>query len=202
MSSKERLILEAVNSLADEGKQLYDITVSEIAARAGVGKGTVYEYFVTKDEIISKAVAYKILSEGLETEKRIRAEKTLQEKFFTAIDCVYNNARECMITCMITISALTARLGLDAVWQYTPESQEEFRKLRDRILDDMILAAAEEGLGSVPTAYGRMAVISALIGASAGILSDMQDITQSKETAYQILVNAWKGYHEQDSRAI
>ena len=110
MSSKERLILEAVNSLADEGKQLYDITVSEIAARAGVGKGTVYEYFVTKDEIISKAVAYKILSEGLETEKRIRAEKTLQEKFFTAIDCVYNNARECMITCMITISALTARL--------------------------------------------------------------------------------------------
>ena len=41
-----------------EGKSLEALTVSETAARAGIGKGTVYEYFPSKEAMTAAAVCY------------------------------------------------------------------------------------------------------------------------------------------------
>ena len=59
-SREERMdsLYEAVLELAEEGRPFSQITVADIADRAGIGKGTVYEYFGTKEEIIASAVLY------------------------------------------------------------------------------------------------------------------------------------------------
>ena len=51
---------EAVISLLAEGRELNSLRVSEITARAGIGKGTAYEYFSSKAEIIATALEYDL----------------------------------------------------------------------------------------------------------------------------------------------
>ena len=58
--SKRKDILEAVISLSDSCKTPGKMTISAIAEYAGVGKGTVYDYFSSKEEIISEAIQYFI----------------------------------------------------------------------------------------------------------------------------------------------
>ena len=71
---KEKAIYQAVLALFEEGADLNSLTVSEITKRAGIGKGTAYEYFSDKEEMIAKALFYntdifcKHLYEGM-TEK-------------------------------------------------------------------------------------------------------------------------------------
>jgi len=56
--TKRETILEAVIALSDRVESPNDITVSAVAEEADVGKGTVYEYFSSKSEMITEAVAY------------------------------------------------------------------------------------------------------------------------------------------------
>lgn len=63
MKSKKELIFEAViNHIKTKGL-LRGLTISEIARKADVGKGTVYEYFTSKDELIAETLIY-ILDES------------------------------------------------------------------------------------------------------------------------------------------
>lgn len=55
---KEKAIYQAVLELFEEGADLNNLTVSEITKRAGIGKGTAYEYFSDKEEMIAKALFY------------------------------------------------------------------------------------------------------------------------------------------------
>lgn len=57
-SPKEKAIYQAVIDLFREGAELDSLTVAEITGKAGIGKGTAYEYFSDKDEMIAKAVFY------------------------------------------------------------------------------------------------------------------------------------------------
>lgn len=55
---KERAIYQAVLELFEEGADINNLTVAEITGRAGIGKGTAYEYFSGKEEMIAKAFFY------------------------------------------------------------------------------------------------------------------------------------------------
>ena len=57
-SPKEKAIFEAVIELFEEGADLNNLTVAEITSKAGIGKGTAYEYFSDKEEMIAKALFY------------------------------------------------------------------------------------------------------------------------------------------------
>lgn len=55
---KEKAIYQAVLALFEEGADINNLTVAEITGRAGIGKGTAYEYFSGKEEMIAKAFFY------------------------------------------------------------------------------------------------------------------------------------------------
>ena len=57
---KELACYEAIVTLLKQGKTVSDLTVADIAREAGMGKGTVYDYFTTKDEIVSKALVFYV----------------------------------------------------------------------------------------------------------------------------------------------
>lgn len=59
-SSKEVALYESVLSLIDEGAAIGSLKISQIAQRAGIGKGTTYEYFKSKEELIGKALFYNL----------------------------------------------------------------------------------------------------------------------------------------------
>lgn len=59
-SSKEVALYESVISLIEEGEAIGSLKISQIAQRAGIGKGTTYEYFKSKEELIGKALFYNL----------------------------------------------------------------------------------------------------------------------------------------------
>lgn len=62
LSPKVAALYEAVKVLLEEGKDINEIKVADITKEAGIGKGTAYEYFDNKEEIISNAILYHISS--------------------------------------------------------------------------------------------------------------------------------------------
>ena len=55
-SKREQILLAAVEKFLE--KDFYQVTVVEIAEQAGVGKGTVYEYFSSKEDLFKKCFSY------------------------------------------------------------------------------------------------------------------------------------------------
>lgn len=51
-TEKQQKIFRTVLDLAGQGENLYTVKVQTIATAAGVGKGTLYEYFSSKQEIL------------------------------------------------------------------------------------------------------------------------------------------------------
>lgn len=58
LPAKVLLLYEAVEQLIAEGADIKDICVSTITDRAGIGKGTAYDYFESKDDILACAVSF------------------------------------------------------------------------------------------------------------------------------------------------
>lgn len=58
MPPKVLQMYRAVMELIEEGEDIADLKVSTITDKAGIGKGTAYEYFETKDEIVVSAIVY------------------------------------------------------------------------------------------------------------------------------------------------
>lgn len=58
--SKVLQMYKAVEELLLEGADMNDICVSAITRKAGIGKGTAYDYFDTKEEILACAILFYI----------------------------------------------------------------------------------------------------------------------------------------------
>lgn len=96
---KERAVYQAVLELFEEGTDINNLTVAKITERAGIGKGTAYEYFSGKEEMIAKAFLYngemfcKQLYEGV-CKEQILGDKVnyvllAMERQMTKTNCVF-----------------------------------------------------------------------------------------------------------------
>ena len=76
----------AVIDLFREGADLNNLTVSEITAKAGIGKGTAYEYFKSREHLLMDALDYyqKSWSES------IQEELSRQNGFMEKISCLFD----------------------------------------------------------------------------------------------------------------
>ncbi|AKL93682.1 transcriptional regulator TetR family [Clostridium aceticum] len=79
MKEKEYLILEAaLKAFKQHG--FYEAKISDIAKEAGIGKGTVYEYFDSKKQLFERSILY-ITEQYIEGAREIiKKEKKLKEK--------------------------------------------------------------------------------------------------------------------------
>jgi len=82
-TDKKTLIYEAALSLVYESNDFSSIKVADIADRAGIGKGTVYEYFQSKEQVIGEALIY-MYDKGLESFERLLGEnRGFKETYYT-----------------------------------------------------------------------------------------------------------------------
>ena len=54
-TGKRHCLLDAAVQLWRQGQALSSMTVQQLAQAAGVGKGTVYEYFSCREELLAQA---------------------------------------------------------------------------------------------------------------------------------------------------
>ncbi len=72
------------------------ITVAEVAKTAGIGKGTIYEYFENKEDIIFEIINIIIANQHAEFVKKVIKLKTVREKIELFFDFVLNDTAENM----------------------------------------------------------------------------------------------------------
>ncbi len=79
VNEKVLAIYQAVWALIDEGRDIHRMKVSDITERAGIGKGTAYEYFRSKEEILGSAMAYDFLLQYTVLEEMVRSQDNFRD---------------------------------------------------------------------------------------------------------------------------
>lgn len=91
---KALAVYQSVLDMMDEGADLNSMTVAEIAERAGIGKGTAYEYFSSKEDMIASAILFEINRLTGELGMIISEEKTFENKIYRIFDCMVQYSKE------------------------------------------------------------------------------------------------------------
>lgn len=85
-SEKEIKIFNGVLKLARAGQDVSKLTAVKIAAAAGVGKATIYDYFSSKDEIINGALAYSLSKQKQHFQQEMERTQDFQQR----MNIIYN----------------------------------------------------------------------------------------------------------------
>lgn len=80
------LMYQSVVDLINEGTDINNIKVADITKRAGIGKGTAYEYFSTKEEIITKALLYEMTKSMMFMREVAYSEVSFEQKIKKLLD--------------------------------------------------------------------------------------------------------------------
>lgn len=86
LPEKVALLYRAVLKLIEEGADIANIKVSDITDRAGIGKGTAYDYFHTKEEIIVSALLFYMENMMQELTRHIWERKSFEERLNLVMD--------------------------------------------------------------------------------------------------------------------
>ena len=76
----------SVIALIEEGADIAELKVSDITEKAGIGKGTAYDYFDTKEEIIAYALLFFMENSMAHLEEQIRKKNSFEEKVDLTLD--------------------------------------------------------------------------------------------------------------------
>ncbi|SFJ71301.1 transcriptional regulator, TetR family [Terrisporobacter glycolicus] len=79
-AEKELLIFYGFKKIITNNSNIENIKVSDIAKAAGIGKGTIYEYFKSKDEIIARSIIYNFKIDIINTIEAIKEVSTFKEQ--------------------------------------------------------------------------------------------------------------------------
>lgn len=82
-NEKEIGIFTGVIKLLKQGKMMNELKASEIAEASGIGKGTLYDYFSSKDEILIHTLLYSMQQELNKCE-----EISLNKSFLNQTECI------------------------------------------------------------------------------------------------------------------
>lgn len=84
-------VFRAVISLFDQGFTPDELKVSTIAKEAGIGKGTVYEYFESKEELIAAAIIYELEMTMCDIKKRLESVKEFDRMLEKILEWIEEN---------------------------------------------------------------------------------------------------------------
>lgn len=145
MSPKVTALYQAIIALFEEGTDMSAVTVSEIAARAGIGKGTVYEYFSNKEEMIAGALYYSME----ELCNRLREKIWQKESLYDKMMQILLTMEEQMKETSSFLHLLHLKESSSEIGRRMKEMVEEHKEEKNFITDvfyEMVEAEIEPGL--------------------------------------------------------
>lgn len=72
------------------------LTVAQVAQTAGIGKGTIYEYFENKDDIVFEIINMHIEAHHKQFLEAVKTLETTKEKIFLCFEFVFDDSVESM----------------------------------------------------------------------------------------------------------
>ena len=140
-------LYQAVIEFINEGCDINTLKVADITGRAGIGKGTAYEYFSSKEEIISSAILYyvKVCFEKLQvisTDNR-----TFQQKINEVMDFIDEHVKEKQgVFFLIKMVLESYEIPKNLKDEYERMKQQCCDKEKNEIIDCIVEEGVREGL--------------------------------------------------------
>ena len=144
LPEKKAAIFHAVFSLVEQGRRLAELKVSEIAEAAGIGKGTIYEYFPSREDLLRDAVLYSRAQGYQELYGRLSAARGFEARW----QVVEEAARQLLQCGEVFLSHLPEQ-GLSA----PVLERAEIRRMVESVMLCLTESAVQEGLAPrIPSA--------------------------------------------------
>ena len=145
----------AVIELIEEGVDIGSMKVSQITERAGIGKGTAYDYFDTREEIIVHALMFFMEEAARNLEQEIWEKETFSQRMELFMDSIDRQAEKgaCLL-CLVNLVFEASDLG-----QLFRKLLNEHRKEEACLLSSLERKVVEKGIADgeirkdLPTAY-------------------------------------------------
>ena len=193
---KEIAIFNGVISLIREGVEIHDMKAADIAVKANIGIGTLYNYFKTKEEIISKALLYMMEGEFYKTVEKVDAREGFKNKFYAILEAIEESFKNTNSTINWIISNMQGK----SILKYISEDSTLIEKLQKQILEAMsmlCILGVEEGIikPQEDKKYEYFVFTSVILTYSncfcPMIDPDKIDIANAKDNAYKLLIKAF-----------
>ena len=157
-------IYEAVEKLIMDGEDINGVSVSTITETAGIGKGTAYDYFETKDEIIAYSLLYQIRCLAEELREMFSVEDTFKSQIGKCLREI-EQQKEKQNSFLRFVHIMTANSGYCRLVKEKMEQEEMKSYLPMQVFEDIIVAAKERGevKQDIPVEYAIYAVFSKLM---------------------------------------
>lgn len=179
MSDKVAMVYNAVLELVNKQNNPFKITVSEIADKSGIGKGTVYEYFKSKDDIFIKTFKYfseKVI-ENLEAIE-CNSFREMFDEFYNHLVKMQSMCNAAYLTIMFGDSRLIVTEDLSVKINLIIEP---LNKSMENYITMMIAKGIEEGIVStliepINVYFASMGVVTMVFAAN----SPIEKISENK----------------------
>lgn len=161
---KAEAVYKAVIELLNQGYDVHQLKVSEITGKAGIGKGTAYEYFESKEKMIAGALVYDT-SHLLESLYRLEEkEQEFESKLHVILQWFGQDLKESRTFArIVTIGNRNDALSLTL----KEEMLQIAHCFQDFItfIDALLSVGQEQGkIGEMDGKSARMAMISQISG--------------------------------------
>ncbi len=189
---------QAVIELVREGADVNSMKVSDITSRAGIGKGTAYEYFSSKEEIITNALAFDVMKKRKELAAIADGTGSFEEKMERILDFVEQKFCESQTFCMLV------RIGTGS-YEMSETLRAEYERVHadiscgklEEIMDRLICQGVQEGvIKEENLIFRRMAFGSQIVSYASYLMARNQrkntEVTQeqAKKFVYESLVKS------------
>lgn len=184
LPEKEVKIYIAVGELIKEGKDVSNLTISEISNRAGIGKGTTYEYFDSKEELIYKALHYFVIDSLKAVLLKMLNEGSFKDKFYSIMDYMWESrlGEDTIQSIMSFVRNLSPALKEVSVTEnpekYDPCTATAFIEM---LLKQYLNSGFEEGIFTEKDEVYRKNVLSSQVLLFLFLMKDIREEERKKE---------------------
>lgn len=195
-TEKEICVFNGVMALSKAGKKIYNVTVQDIARAANMGKGTLYEYFSSKEEILLNTLVYFLGLENAKAEKISAEDICFKDKVFALYDLIIKSFDD-GFAMVSQLAVSDDMLSIPKIISENMQHIEQVMTNRKQLIMDILQSGVEEGIISLDFAedYIIMAITANLAclnhclhlpAAVAGVCQ----IEQKKQYAYTLLLKS------------
>ncbi|MCB1152243.1 MAG: TetR/AcrR family transcriptional regulator [Deltaproteobacteria bacterium] len=176
MADKEERIIEAGSKLFSK-YGLRKTTVEEIAKAADVGKGTIYLYFQSKEEIFAAVIRREVAEHATRLRTAVKLEEPVVQQLRNFILTRFRSLRE-----LVNLHNLTQEIYMEMRMELDVGSQEVVAEEKE-ILEGILRRGVDTGeLGITDVPLVSMAIFATLRGLELPWLFEGPDMQLERKT--------------------
>ena len=177
-------IYHAVEDFIAEGAELSTMRIGDIAAKAGIGKGTTYEYFSSKEELIVKAMLYLVGSMTKRIINKMEKAETFRDKFMLLMDEMEEKVKQ--RACILKYFHMLSDLNLCQQMQEQLLNSEEAVKANPmRIIRYLLEEGRKEGV--IGTNYSQSYMETVMFSKIIGFVVYVDNVFGNKDCSNEIM---------------